>query len=67
MGAQGATPADVAAAFDGRGLGAVVNSSRGILYPYKDRADPAWKDAVRAAAVSLRDALREVTSGASAG
>lgn len=67
VGAQGATPADVAAAFDERGLGAVVNSSRGILYPFEDRADPAWKDAVRGAAVSLRDALREVTSGASAG
>lgn len=67
VGAQGATAADVAAAFDERGLGAVVNSSRGILYPYEDRSDPAWKDAVRGAAVSLRDALREVTTGASAG
>lgn len=30
-GAQGGTAADVAAAFDGRGLGALINNSRGIL------------------------------------
>ncbi len=35
-GAQGATAADLAAAFQG-GTGAVVNSSRAILYAYRDR------------------------------
>ncbi|MGD9518515.1 MAG: orotidine-5'-phosphate decarboxylase [Armatimonadota bacterium] len=34
-GAQGAGPDDVVAAFDHQGLGAIVNSSRGILYAYK--------------------------------
>lgn len=34
-GAQGGTAEDVAAAFDSRGLGAVVNSSRGIMCAYK--------------------------------
>ena len=34
-GAQGATAADIAAGFDRRGLGGIVNSSRGILLAYK--------------------------------
>ena len=33
-GAQGATAADVQAAFLGNGLGAIVNSSRGITFPF---------------------------------
>jgi len=33
-GAQGATVADVQAAFLGNGLGAIVNSSRGITFPF---------------------------------
>ncbi len=33
-GAQGGGAADVVAAFDDRGLGAIVNSSRGIIYAY---------------------------------
>ncbi len=32
-GAQGATASDIAAAFDAQGLGALVNSSRGVLFP----------------------------------
>jgi len=64
VGAQGATADDVAAAFDGQGLGAIVNSSRGILYAYGDAAAPAWKDAVRAAARTLRDELRRVAQPA---
>jgi orotidine-5'-phosphate decarboxylase len=38
FGAQGGTAADTAAAFRADGLGAVVNSSRGILFPYKPEA-----------------------------
>jgi orotidine-5'-phosphate decarboxylase len=42
FGAQGGTAADVAAAFRSDGLGAVVNSSRGILFPFHPD-DPAWE------------------------
>ena len=34
-GAQGGTAADVAAAFDANGLGAIVNNSRGLTFAYK--------------------------------
>ena len=54
-GAQGARAADVARAFDPRGLGAIVNSSRGIIFaharsPY-DRQFGAerWREAIAAA------------------
>jgi orotidine-5'-phosphate decarboxylase len=34
-GAQGATASDIAGAFDERGLGALVNSSRAVLFPHR--------------------------------
>src|SRR5262249_45965705 len=37
-GAQGGTAASVAAAFDGDGLGAIVNNSRGLTFAYKTPA-----------------------------
>ena len=55
FGAQGGTADDVAGAFDAYGLGAIVNSSRGILYaydrsPYRERfGEAGWRDAVSAA------------------
>lgn len=48
-GAQGGTAADTAAAFRGDGLGAVVNSSRGLTFPFAP-ADPAWEQAIADAA-----------------
>jgi orotidine-5'-phosphate decarboxylase len=42
FGAQGGTADDVLPAFRADGLGAIVNSSRGILFPYKPD-DPAWE------------------------
>lgn len=54
-GSQGGTASDVAGAFDERGLGAVVNNSRGILFafsrePYASRfGASAWQQAVEAA------------------
>lgn len=65
VGAQGATAQDVAAAFDSSGMGAVVNSSRAILYPNPDRNDPDWKGHIARAARETRDALRAVALGAS--
>lgn len=48
FGAQGAGAADTAPAFRPDGLGAVVNSSRGILYPFRlDAAD--WEARIEAA------------------
>ena len=53
-GAQGGTAKDLAAAFDSRGLGGIVNSSRGIIAAYKkencdenDFAGAAYREAVR--------------------
>jgi orotidine-5'-phosphate decarboxylase len=59
VGAQGATAADVAPAFDKEGLGALVNSSRGILYAFRDPAAADWQPAIRDAARQLRDQLRD--------
>ena len=58
-GAQGGKAADVAAAFDEKGLGAIVNSSRGIIAAYKksghDECDYAL--AAREAALAMREDL----------
>jgi orotidine-5'-phosphate decarboxylase len=48
-GAQGATAADVKAAYLPNGLGAVVNSSRGVTFPFKPD-DPNWEAKVIEAA-----------------
>lgn len=56
-GAQGATADDVKAAYRPDGLGAVVNSSRGVTFPFHPD-DPDWEAkvvaAARKAAVELR-------------
>lgn len=54
-GAQGGGAAGVAGAFDANGLGAIVNSSRGIMCAYKKEADCAEQDF---AAAARREALR---------
>jgi orotidine-5'-phosphate decarboxylase len=61
-GAQGGTAADVAAAFDADGLGAVVNNSRGLTFAYlrKDLAakfGPDWQRAIDHAAREMIDDL----------
>lgn len=67
VGAQGGSAADAAAAFDGRGEGAVVNSSRGIIYawqrePYDEEyGERQWKQAVKAAAAELQTNLWRAT------
>jgi orotidine-5'-phosphate decarboxylase len=63
-GSQGGTAADVAPAFDARGLGAIVNNSRGIIFAHERReyADcfghARWQDAVDAATRAMIDELR---------
>ncbi|MBY0228137.1 MAG: orotidine-5'-phosphate decarboxylase [Gemmataceae bacterium] len=57
FGAQGGTAADVRAAFRPDGLGAVVNSSRGILFPFKPD-DGGWEVKVEKAARETVAALK---------
>jgi orotidine-5'-phosphate decarboxylase len=59
-GAQGATAADTAAAFRPDGLGAVVNSSRGIIAAFKPD-EPDWEAAVEKATRATIDALAAAT------
>ncbi|MEZ6152514.1 MAG: orotidine-5'-phosphate decarboxylase [Pirellulaceae bacterium] len=60
-GAQGGTAADVAHGFDSRGLGAIVNSSRGIIFAYTlpQYAQLAWQDAVSTATTDMAHQLNE--------
>lgn len=64
-GAQGAGAADVAGAFDKRGLGAVINSSRGIMCAYQkgDWTDADVGAAARAEVIRMRDELVGVIGG----
>lgn len=68
-GAQGGGAADVAAAFDERGLGAIVNNSRGIIFAhaakqYAQFGEERWQDAVAAA---TREMIEQLHSGTTAG
>ena len=55
-GAQGATAADLAGAFDKNGLGAIINSSRGIIYAWK-KTGADYKEAARDAALAMKKDL----------
>ena len=56
-GAQGGTAADAKAAYRSDGLGAVVNSSRGVVFPFKPD-DPNWEAKIAAAAKQAQAELR---------
>jgi orotidine-5'-phosphate decarboxylase len=56
-GAQGGTASDLRAGFLPNGLGAVVNSSRGITFSYHPD-DPAWENAIVTAARKAQAELR---------
>jgi orotidine-5'-phosphate decarboxylase len=63
-GAQGGSAKDVAKAFRSDGTGAIINSSRGIIFAHKDpkHADLAasnWEKAVEAAVLSAKKELAE--------
>lgn len=59
-GAQGGTAEDVRAGFLPNGLGAVVNSSRGVVFPFRpDDAD--WEHRIVEAAKKAQVELREVS------
>ncbi|MBR5479893.1 MAG: orotidine-5'-phosphate decarboxylase [Clostridia bacterium] len=55
-GAQGATAEDLKGAFDKNGLGAIINSSRGIIYAWK-KTDADFKEASRNAALAMKKDL----------
>ena len=63
FGAQGGTADDVKAAMDSRGQGAIVNSSRGIIFAHarpdlaEKYGDAKWHDAVRAATIEMNEQL----------
>ena len=67
FGTQGGTAADVAAGFDQQGLGAIVNSSRAIIFahqrdPYRVTVGEAgWQQAVEAATRDMIEQLRADT------
>jgi orotidine-5'-phosphate decarboxylase len=56
-GAQGGTAEDVKAAYRSDGLGAVVNSSRGVTFPFHPD-DPDWEGKIVAAAAKAATELR---------
>ncbi|MDR1101940.1 MAG: orotidine-5'-phosphate decarboxylase [Clostridiales bacterium] len=61
-GAQGGGAADIAAAFDSNDEGAIVNSSRGILYAYKkdgSRPSEDFASAARDAAIEMKTAIAD--------
>jgi orotidine-5'-phosphate decarboxylase len=53
VGAQGATPADVARAFTSGPASALVNASRSVIYAYRETPDVEWRDAAGAEAARL--------------
>jgi orotidine-5'-phosphate decarboxylase len=69
FGAQGGSAAGVAGAFDERGLGALINNSRGIIFAhslpaYRHFGDQRWQQAVEAA---TRDMIAELGAATPAG
>jgi orotidine-5'-phosphate decarboxylase len=56
-GAQGGSADDVKAAYRADGLGAVVNSSRGVVFPFKPD-DPAWEEKIVSAAEKATSELK---------
>jgi orotidine-5'-phosphate decarboxylase len=57
VGAQGATPADVARAFTSGPASALVNASRSVIYAYRDAPAGDWRAAAAAEAARLRSAV----------
>ncbi len=65
-GSQGGTARDVAAGFDDRGLGSIVNNSRGIIFAHERReyqhfGEASWQEAVEAATRDMIASLRTDT------
>lgn len=67
LGAQGGTAKDVAGGFDENGLGAVINSSRAIIFAYNHpefAATNSWQDAIESATrKTIQQLADETTAG----
>ena len=66
FGAQGGSAKDVAGGFDERGLGAIINSSRAVIFAherpeFQEFGSARWQDAVYEAARQMIDQLRSET------
>ncbi len=62
-GAQGGKGEDVAGAFDDEGLGAIVNSSRGIIHSYAGPEEKGWRESIRGAIEKAKEDLRRWCRG----
>ena len=64
-GAQGGGAKDVAPAFDSNGIGAIINSSRGIMCAYKKEGcdEKDFAAAARREAIRMRDDINSAISG----
>ncbi len=68
FGAQGADASDVAGAFDAQGLGAIINSSRAIIFAYRQEAyaqtfgEDEWQQAVETATLHAIQQIQSVTA-----
>ncbi len=65
-GAQGGTAADVKAAYRADGLGAIVNSSRGVTFPFQPD-DPDWEAKIVSAGAEGSGGVEGVNSNAASG
>jgi orotidine-5'-phosphate decarboxylase len=61
IGAQGASPADVARAFTSGPASALVSASRSVIYAYKGQPDLDWRAGAGAEAKRLRDEVWAVS------
>jgi len=59
IGVQGGDPAILKALLNENKRGVIVNSSRGILYPYKS-SDQHWKTAIEKAIIDLKNTLNSI-------
>lgn len=61
-GAQGGTADDVAGAFRDEGMGALVNSSRGVVFPFPPE-ERCWEEKIEAATRRAAEELRRAAMG----
>ena len=66
FGAQGGGEEDLPALFHTDGSGAIVNSSRGVIFAYREQggSEESWEAAVEAAARDLKDAVNRARDAA---
>ncbi len=67
FGAQGGTAADVAAGFDELGHGAIINSSRAIIFAYQNKTYDRFADWQDAVSQATRDAIDQLATDTPAG